>query len=208
MEIALSRFCGEHDIITPITPEDEVTRRTLGYRGPQNYGIPFAGYSFRDYILFLTRRKRKRFYNHIPAREVKKIIGDRIWDSYYKFCFERNPWDRVLSLYYWRHKKEPRPALSRFIDSKRLKSLKKRGYEVYTIDNRIAVDKVYLFENLAHEAETISRILGFPDSLKLPRAKSSFRNDRRPYREIFTDTDREKIEKIFSREIALFGYKF
>ncbi|MDQ7786202.1 MAG: sulfotransferase family 2 domain-containing protein [Thermodesulfovibrionales bacterium] len=208
MEIALSRFCGEQDIITPITPEDEIMRHTLGYRGSQNYSIPVSEYSFRDYLIFLIKRKRKRFYNHITAREVKNIIGEKIWDSYYKFCFERNPWDRVMSLYYWRYKKEPRPALSHFIDSKSPRSLKKRGYEVYTIDDSIAVDKVYLFENLTSEIEIISSILGFPEKLKLPRAKSSFRDDKRHYREILINSDKKKIEKIFSKEIALFGYEF
>jgi hypothetical protein len=208
MEIALSRFCGEQDVITPITPEDEIMRRTLGYRGPQNYLIPFSDYSFSDYLLLLVKRKRKRFYNHITAREVKKIIGDQIWDSYYKFCFERNPWDRVLSLYYWRHKKEPRPELTHFIDSKRLGSLRKRGYAIYTIDDNIVVDRVCLFENLAREVETISRLLGFPEKLKLPRAKSSYRNDKRHYRDIITSSGRKKIEQIFSKEISLFGYEF
>lgn len=208
MEIALSRFCGEQDIITPITLEDEITRRNLGYRGPQNYIIPFSDYSVSDYLIFLVKRKRKRFYNHITAGEVKKILGDQIWDSYYKFCFERNPWDRVMSLYYWRYKKEPRPALSRFIDSKRLGSLKKRGYAVYTIDDNIVVDRVCLFENLANEVKAISGILGFPEPLKLPRAKASYRNDKRHYREILTDNERKKIEKIFNKEIALFGYEF
>lgn len=208
MEIALSRFCGEQDIITPITPEDEIMRRNLGYRGPQNYLIPFSDYSFGDYLCFLVKRERKRFYNHITAREVKKIVGDQIWDSYYKFCFERNPWDRVMSLYYWRYKKEPRPDLSRFIDSKRLVSLKKRGYAVYTIDDNIVVDRVCLFENLANEVEAISGILGFPEKLNLPRAKSSYRSDKRHYRDIITESDNKKIEQIFSKEITRFGYEF
>ena len=37
IEIALSKFCGPNDVITPISPEDEATRKELGYRGPQNY---------------------------------------------------------------------------------------------------------------------------------------------------------------------------
>lgn len=33
-EIALSRYAGGGDIITPISETDEITRRNLGYRGP------------------------------------------------------------------------------------------------------------------------------------------------------------------------------
>ena len=40
IEIALSEYCGAKDIITPIKPEDELTRRSLGFRGPQNYLDP------------------------------------------------------------------------------------------------------------------------------------------------------------------------
>ena len=46
IEIALSRFCGEQDIITPITPEDEKLRQELGIRRPQNFYIPFAKYHY------------------------------------------------------------------------------------------------------------------------------------------------------------------
>jgi len=41
IEIALSKYCGPRDIITPITPIDERLRNSLGYPGPQNYlGLP------------------------------------------------------------------------------------------------------------------------------------------------------------------------
>jgi len=36
-EIALSKYVGPDDVVTPISEEDEATRAKLGYRGPQNY---------------------------------------------------------------------------------------------------------------------------------------------------------------------------
>lgn len=57
IEIALSKICGEQDIITPVSPEDEKTRMALGYRGPQNYIINGA----------------RLFYNHIPASDVRAL---------------------------------------------------------------------------------------------------------------------------------------
>ena len=36
-EIALSKYCDEGDILTPITPYDEITRAKLGYQGPTNH---------------------------------------------------------------------------------------------------------------------------------------------------------------------------
>ena len=40
LEIALSKHCGPEDVITPIMAKDESYRKSLGYRGAQNYHLP------------------------------------------------------------------------------------------------------------------------------------------------------------------------
>jgi len=49
MEIALSGICGDQDVITPISEEDEKVRREMGFRGPQNTLIPFRYYRQQDW---------------------------------------------------------------------------------------------------------------------------------------------------------------
>ena len=209
IEIALSKHCGADDIITPISPEDEKTRRNLGYPGPQNYISPIWDYSFLDLVKILLKGKRRaRFYNHISAKKVKAHIGEQVWNSYYKFCFERNPWDRIISLYYWRCSSEPRPTISEFVRSTVPLVLKRRGFELYTVDGQIAVDKVCRFENLSEDLEVIRKQLGIPEKLELPRAKSRFRKDKRSYRDIFGEEEKVKIEELFRDEINLLGYEF
>jgi hypothetical protein len=205
----MSKFCGEDDIITPITPADEVIRRNRGYRGPQNYLAPLSDYEWGDYKkLLLLRGKKKRYYNHIPAAEVKDHVGDTVWNNYFKFCFERNPWDRLISYYFWKNQSEPRPTISEFLESGAPNILKKRGFRCYTIDGQVAVDKVCLFERLEEELESIRVRLNLPEKLDLPRAKSSFRKDKRSLREILSDGEGKKIGELFSEEIALFGYEY
>ncbi len=209
IEIALSKFCGDKDIITPISPKDEKIRTQLGHRGPQNYLVPFHDYAFRDWIRFLLRGKRRKFYNHISAKEIKRLVGEEIWNHYYKFCFERNPWDRVISLYYWRYNAQQRETISEFIDSGALRALKRKGIEAYSIDGEISVDRVCLYENLEEELESVcNRQLDITERVNLPKVKSSFRKDRRHYREILSNDDKEKIAKMFSKEIAAFGYEY
>ncbi len=206
IEIALSKYCGPEDIITPITPEDEAKRKNLGYRGAQNYKIPFAKYSKIDFCKAIQQRSRLAFFNHAGASFIKRYLDKDIWDSYYKFCFERNPWDKVVSWYYWRYKKEPRPPISDFVQSTEANIIK--GFELYTISSEIVVDKVFLFENLSQAMEEISAKLGLDEIPSLPKAKSGFRKDKRSYREILSEKDREKIQKVYAREIAYFNYEW
>ncbi|MEM6965921.1 MAG: sulfotransferase family 2 domain-containing protein, partial [Bacteroidota bacterium] len=102
IEIALSKICGEEDIITPINRVDEEQRKLNNGRSPQNYFIPFQYYNYDDWLKLFFRFKRKQFRNHNTAEEIKNNIDPNIWNSYYKFCFERNPFDKVLSHFFWR----------------------------------------------------------------------------------------------------------
>ncbi len=209
VEIALSKFCGVKDIITPITKEDQKTRRRLGYQGSQNCLAPVTDYGFEDWIRLMVKGKRKlTYYHHIPAIKVRRLIGEQVWNNYYKFCIERNPWDRFMSFYYWSNQSEPRPTISEFLDSKVPLILIRRGFEVYTIDGVVAVDKVCFFENLTEDLEEVRIHLGLPEKLELPRAKSSYRKDRRSYREVFDEEQKNKIRELFSKEVSLFGYEF
>lgn len=207
IEIGLSKFCGPDDVITRISPEDEATRRELGYPGPQNDRLSFPRHLLSNWKAFVLAGGY--VYNHMPAREVRAAVGEQIWNSYYKFCFERNPWDRVVSLYYWRCQQEPRPTISEFLESGVPKVLKKRGFGVYAINNEVAVDRVCRFENLEQELEQVcNQRLKLPEKLVLPRAKSGYRKDTRHYRDLLSADDRQKVAALFAREIALFGYEF
>lgn len=43
----------------------------------------------------------QRIYgNHLPWFMVKEIVGDEIWSNYTKITIERDPYDRILSLFY------------------------------------------------------------------------------------------------------------
>lgn len=202
LEIALSRYCGPNDIITPISPKDQKIRKALGYPGPQNYCAPNADLK----KLVKKHDRKKRYHNHMPARLAREFLGEEIWSTYYKFCFERNPWERVISSYYYRNQREPRPILAEFIESGTPHQLRRRGYDVYTVDGEIAVDRVCLYENLAGELKIIEEQLGLPGKLQLPRAKAQYRKDHRSYQEILDDEDVAKIGEIFRKEISLFGY--
>lgn len=99
-------------------------------------------------------------------------------------------------------------TVSEFIDSGTPVILRKRGYDLYMIDGRVAVDKIYRYEDMNKALADITAVLKLPRMPVLPRAKSSTRTDRRHYREILNEEEGEKIGQLFKKEIALLGYEY
>ena len=207
LEIALSKFCGPDDIITPINPpEDENIRGELGYRGPQNYTVPFTKYSLGDWKNTFKQKKRREFYNHIPASQIRRWLGPQVWDSYYKFCFERNPWDKAVSMYYFyaqTHNVSCPMEVQIQAFGERL-----TNYSIYSIGGKIAVDYVARYEDLENEIEEIRKKIGLPEKLILPKAKGGYRKDRRPYQEVIGEKEKMYVSRICRKEIELLGYEF
>jgi len=54
----------------------------------------------------------------------------------------------------------------------------------------------------------IAKKLNLPEGLELPKAKSTYRKEKRHYRELLSEQDRLKISRVFAREIAYLGYKY
>jgi hypothetical protein len=206
IEIALSKYCGPDDVITPISPEDEASRRELGFRCAQNYTIPPGRYTMLDRARVALGGKRPVFYNHARASFIRRYIDRDVWDTYFKFCFERNPWDKAVSLYYYRYKKEPRPAIGDFIRSKKLRSV--RGYKLYTIKDRVVVDQVFKYEQIGNAMEQIRDRLGLDETPELVFAKRGLRQGLRNYCDILSDDNRAEIARLFAREIGMFGYEW
>ncbi len=208
MEIALSSLCGKDDIITTISPEDEAIRVSLGFPKAQNYRLPFKEYSGTDWKNLFFKWQPLRFYNHIPASELKKYLSSEIWDNYYKFCFERNPFDKIVSYYFFQIKvlSNP-PSFEEWLALKEYEDI--QAIKRYTIDQKIVVDKIYQFEKMEEAMLDISKKLNLPATLQLPayRAKSKFRKIK-DYKKVLSPASIQLVKDQFKEEIALFNYKY
>src|SRR3974390_2492800 len=52
------------------------------------------------------------FWHHMPAAEVKQLLGKDVWDTYYKFWNVRNPFDKVVSFFWMKLSDVERDHLS------------------------------------------------------------------------------------------------
>lgn len=209
MEISLSRFCGPEDVITPVNPVDELLRLELGIK-PQNYTRPRKLWEWRPkdlvrYVLHRQWPEKKLYWNHMPARLVRKRVTPAVWDSYFKFCFVRNPWDRAISRYYWNMSRDPK---QNDLDKSLRQNDPNSNFEIYTIDGQLAVDFVGRFENMQDDLRKVFERLNLPFDGWLPRTKTKSRIDKRHYSELLSPQQAEYIRKRCQREIELFNYSY
>lgn len=210
IEIALASICGSEDIITNIQKEDEELGKKYGYRGAQNIYEGFNKYSIKDIFKFLLKngKKKYKFAPHNDAKYIKGRVSKEVWDTYYKFCFDRNPWDKAVSSYFYQNGEKKWGSFEWFIKSGDLFYTK--GFDLYSINGVVAVDKVYKFEELKESLQDISKKLNLKQPISLPekKANSRTRSDKRHYSEILSDEESRMIKTMYAREIDLLNYKY
>lgn len=208
IEIYLSNVCDENDTITPITPPKQA-HKPRNYEGFFNPVPEILNFNFGRKVKTIKQFiKRKKFYNHIPAKIIRYRVPYRIWSNYYKFCFDRNPWDKTVSHYFYKknyHHKNKKLSWEEYF---------KNGdfclnYPLYTDKKEnIIVDKIAKFENLNSELISIFDKLNIPFNGNLNiKSKTKYRKIKN-YKNIFADKQREIINKVFKYEIKLFNYKY
>lgn len=211
IQIYLSEQCGESDIVSTID-RPERPYRPRNYRGfynplPELMERKSAGGVMKTLGRFFTLKK---FQSHIKAREVRERVPKDIWEGYYKFTVDRNPWDKVLSHYHFARQRYDRYADDISFDEYLRTADLPYNYRKYTDhQGNIMVDRVVRYENLNEELGEVFDKLGVPFEGSLgAQEKSHYRKDRRPYQEVYTQEQKSLVAELFSREIELLGYEF
>ncbi|MEM6667424.1 MAG: sulfotransferase family 2 domain-containing protein [Pseudomonadota bacterium] len=208
IEYSLAPHCADGDIITPASRDEEPNREG---RGAQNFWLPLSQRGPVGMVRALFTDTPERyigFYNHMPAARARQLLGETIWTGYFKFAFERNPWDRQVSLYYWRYRDpETRPGFEDFCCDPRWRKAA-RNWSIYSIKGSVAVDRVGRYERLTDDLKAIFETVGLEGEPALPHLKSSTREGGRDYRAHYTPAARDAVASLYEREIDAFGYEF
>lgn len=211
MENALCAVCGPEDIVTPTAPRFMKLRPG---QLAQNYRLSHPAVPERPLLKRLLGRPERYhhpsvgYYEHMPAWRVRTYLGEEIWNSYFKFTFERNPWDRQVSFYHFRSRDRDRGrGFDSFLRDRKRSLVDNWG--IYTIDGAVCVDFLGRYENLEDDFAEVVRRIGLPDRLRLPTVnKSSKPDDPFAYRDFYTDWSRERVADWYAAEIANLGYTF
>jgi hypothetical protein len=168
---------------------------------------------------------------HFFASELRGLYGTEVWNTYFKFAFVRNPWDRLVS--WWSNIETNREAyvkglpLNRFqsfvlsrastfeefllncdqeiVDDDGRKWIYRNQFDYLSdADDQLLVDFVGRFEQLKTHFMLASR-KAVGRELDLPRANAS---THRHYSEYYTADMAQYVGSRFRRDIEAFGYVF
>ena len=156
-------------------------------------------------------------WNRMPAVEVKKRLSTERWDEYFKFCAMRNPWDQVISKFYWEKHNSNKPVLDLASERREfedwcvaqilIKGTNHTVSDMYTIDDKFCLDDVIRYETLSSDMARICAKIGVPwQPERLPKFKSGIRPADASISNLHTDTTVKLVADLFAFEIETFKY--
>jgi hypothetical protein len=211
LEVALADLCGPDDVVTPL---DGVRTRADPDRriNWQNHVLPRERWPLAARLKvacgMTTRRAGVEFYNHIRADRLRRMVDPAVFDGYFKFAVERNPWDREVSNYFFQHPRaDDRPPFAEFVRTHTAR-WPIDNFDIYTIGGRIVVDRVLRHESLEADFQAVMDRLGIADAPSLGRARARHRPEKGTWRHWYDADTRDLVGRLYAREIAAFGYTF
>ncbi|WP_269526193.1 sulfotransferase family 2 domain-containing protein [Coraliomargarita parva] len=216
VEMALNKICGPEDVCSPLSKWWKKPRPGEESHNPQNakgFFLPHpflkrpwrSGRGWRIKGEFREFMHGWKYRSHMSAIEIRARLGKKLWNEYFKFTIDRNPWDKAVSAYYFaqRNKKQEMPFeewVQRYFPDGTI--------DFYSINGEIAVDRVLRYENLAAEFRQTLIELGVPNPPELPQAKANFRPDRASYQSVHNEVTKNYVAQACAREIKAFDYQF
>jgi len=219
IELALSAFARDGDVIAPIDggSGDDIERARRGYAEPQNYRKGLVELlwtpTYRDLRDLIKGKPLLKFHNHCAARRARRHLTRNVWQRYLKVSVVRNPWDYMVSSYYWGNRNAPElPDFERWcLDNRRLITRNRRQY---FIGRQCVVDRFLRFERLQHDLQALenerSGLTGLTDIFASTSAKKGIRPKTGPsVAELFDAAPRADrlIGELCRFEIERFGYQ-
>ena len=164
--------------------------------------------------------------DHMTLLDYRTALPKPMYKSAFKFTFVRNPWDRLVSAYFYLKSDERSPFdrkqaagsvllhetfeefVSEFVARKNINAfihLKEQHLFLRLPGRRIGVDFVGKFERLNDDFAVIAQRLGKDTTLQHRNASTLRKTD---YRDIYTPKMVDIVAKTYAKDIAYFGYSF
>jgi len=232
IEVALSGFCQSIDILTPMTPIDDVLRYQRTGLTAQNYGadekkiekyrnkiISFVSKAPEDWSAI--RKPRGEYNGHMAFKDIEQVHGEFSKD-WMVIAICRNPYEQALSrIKHMASKAAIQQRSSDVLDvqSVELEAAKKKfcrkaKEKSLCLNIDLYKDKfgkmrptfILRYEKLNDDFLTLSKLLGNASPLPLTHLKKSKTSEHLDPEKFFREDEIRMINECFNEEFVEFGY--
>lgn len=177
--------------------------------------VGMAAFSSYDNFTEYRRKVRAKFQTKPNPMKNLQLTPDQ-YESFFKFTFVRNPWDRAFSMYKHIMREEHKQRRYRFDKLKDTsfkgfmdvyigkKDIQPQTYWLKDFKGEIPMDFIGRFENLHEDFAQACSMMGVPTP-ELPHIYQSKKED---YRSHYDTELVDAVAKCYAEEIALFNYRF
>jgi hypothetical protein len=215
-EFALSSILGTRDLVTYLSKDEEKKRWIeLGVKERNNrkaLAELMKHFSFQNKRDLKSLRWPKLFHPHAPAEDVKSFLGNTLWEQYTKVSLIRNPWDYLLSAYYWNPSNQNRKPFEQWI-RENIQIIGGNNRQ-YCINGECVIDVFLRYEHLLSDLSALPVSEGDKQKVKLYLSKAHFKSG-------FRTADKSEetkmlknasfvdpiIESLCELEVRKFGYQ-
>ncbi len=152
-------------------------------------------------------------HGHISSIHAKELLGDNTWNSYFKFSFVRNPYDRFISYSFFKKNKSvlfqqnPSSVMKLLFKDPNVKRdiLFKPQFDFITNEKgELMIDFIGRYEDLQNDYNLLCKKLGL-DKVKLEKLNSSHHN---LYQQYYDIELRKLVGDYYKRDFNLLNYSF
>ena len=127
--------------------------------------------------------ENEKYYNHKTAEELRSELGNEVWSDYFKFSIVRNPYDELISRFWFFLDSKARISLLGADLGATQKEFKKwvmtqenLNSRIYLIDGKLEIDFMIRYEFLEEDVGRVCTLLGVEKNVsELQKFKSGIR---------------------------------
>ena len=145
-------------------------------------------------------KKSDKWISHKDAKSIRNDLGNEKFDQYLKFCVIRNPYDKMVSLYYY---KKSKLSFKEFV-----KINGRNNLNIHSIDGKSVCDYFIRYEYLEEDIKKLCKKLNIDsyDLSLLPKHKSTQRKNKKHWSEYYDNETKNIVYNKHKKEFELFGY--
>jgi hypothetical protein len=151
-------------------------------------------------------------HGHISLAQLRPYLKPEEFESFFKFAFVRNPFDRFVSYASFitrevgHFDRDPQKVMRYFIANPPMDHILFRPQHELVTDGKgeLLTDYVGRVEQMQESYDTVAAKIGIPTAV-LDKVNASKRLD---YRQYYDQALIDGVAKLYARDLELFGYEF